>query len=138
MSQHIGDLENLETLTFFEETLDNLKKLFRVEPRAVAHDLHPLYLSTRLAMGMRGVRQIGVQHHHAHIASCMAENGLTGETIGVALDGTGYGTDGRIWGGEFLAAGIRRICTSRALSLCRSGGRRYCRARTLARGARPT
>ena len=105
MSQHIGDLENLETLTFFEETLDNLKKLFRVEPCAVAHDLHPLYLSTRLAMGMRGLRQIGVQHHHAHIASCMAENGLTGETIGVALDGTGYGTDGRIWGGEFLAAG---------------------------------
>ncbi len=105
MSQHIGDLENLETLTFFEETLDNLKKLFRVEPCAVAHDLHPLYLSTRFAMEMRGVRQIGVQHHHAHIASCMAENGLSGETIGVALDGTGYGTDGRIWGGEFLAAG---------------------------------
>ena len=105
MSQHIGDLENLETLTFFEETLDNLKKLFRVEPRAVAHDLHPLYLSTRLARGMRGLRQIGVQHHHAHIASCMAENGLGGETIGVALDGTGYGTDGCIWGGEFLVAG---------------------------------
>jgi hydrogenase maturation protein HypF len=105
MSQHIGDLENLETLAFFEETLENLKKLFRVEPRAVAHDLHPLYLSTRLAMGMRDLRQIGVQHHHAHIASCMAENGLSGETIGVALDGTGYGTDGRIWGGEFLVAG---------------------------------
>jgi hydrogenase maturation protein HypF len=107
MSQHIGDLENLETLTFFQETLDNLKKLFRVEPRAVAHDLHPLYLSTRLALGMHGVRQVGVQHHHAHIASCMAENGLSGETIGVALDGTGYGTDGRIWGGEFLVAGYR-------------------------------
>jgi hydrogenase maturation protein HypF len=105
MSQHIGDLENLETLTFFEETLDNLKKLFRVDPRAVAHDLHPLYLSTRLAMGMTGLRQIGVQHHHAHVAACMAENGLSGETIGVALDGTGYGTDGRIWGGEFLVAG---------------------------------
>ncbi len=76
LSQHIGDLENYETLVFFEETLVNLKKLFRVEPRAVAHDLHPLYLSTKYALDMRGVRTIGVQHHHAHIASCMAENGL--------------------------------------------------------------
>ena len=104
LSQHIGDLENYETLVFFEETLANLKKLFRVEPRAAAHDLHPQYLSTKYALGLP-LEKIGVQHHHAHIASCMAENGLQGEVIGVALDGTGYGTDGCIWGGEFLVAG---------------------------------
>jgi hydrogenase maturation protein HypF len=105
LSQHIGDLENFETLAFFEETLANLKKLFRVTPRAVAYDLHPQYLSTRFALAMKGVERIGVQHHHAHIASCMAEHGLDGRVIGVACDGTGYGTDGRIWGGEFLVAG---------------------------------
>jgi hydrogenase maturation protein HypF len=105
LSQHMGDLENYETLVFFEETLANLKKLFRVDPRAVAYDLHPGYLSTKYALGLEGVEKIGVQHHHAHIASCMAENGLTGEVIGVAMDGTGYGADGAIWGGEFLVAG---------------------------------
>jgi hydrogenase maturation protein HypF len=104
LSQHIGDMENYETLVFFEETLANLKKLFRVEPRAVAHDLHPGYLSTQYAMRVPDLQKIGVQHHHAHIASCMAENGLRGKVIGVALDGTGYGTDGQIWGGEFLVA----------------------------------
>ena len=103
LSQHIGDMENYETLVFFEETLANLKKLFRVEPRAVAYDLHPLYLSTQYALGL-DLEKIGVQHHHAHIASCMAENGLRGKVIGVAFDGTGYGTDGKIWGGEFLVA----------------------------------
>jgi hydrogenase maturation protein HypF len=105
LSQHIGDLENYETLVFFEETVANLKKLFRVEPRAVAHDLHPGYLSTRFALGMDGLPKIGVQHHHAHIAACMAENGLEGDVIGVAFDGTGYGTDGTIWGGEFFTGG---------------------------------
>jgi hydrogenase maturation protein HypF len=105
LSQHIGDLENYETLVFFEETLANLKKLFRVQPRAVAYDLHPQYLSTKYALGMVGLPKFGVQHHHAHIAACMAENGLGGEVIGVAFDGTGYGADGAIWGGEFLVAG---------------------------------
>jgi len=76
LSQHIGDLENYETLVFFKETLGNLKKLFRVEPRVVAHDLHPGYLSTQYALGLEGLPKIGVQHHHAHIAACMAENGL--------------------------------------------------------------
>ncbi len=103
LSQHIGDMENYETLLFFEETLANLKKLFRVTPRMVAYDLHPLYLSTKYGLGL-GLPAVGVQHHHAHIASCMAENGLEGQTIGVAFDGTGYGTDGAIWGGEFLVA----------------------------------
>ena len=103
LSQHIGDLENYETLEFFRETLGNLKKLLHVEPRAVAHDLHPLYLSTRLAKES-GLPTIAVQHHHAHIVSCMAENRLQGKVIGVAFDGTGYGTDHQIWGGEFLVA----------------------------------
>ena len=102
LSQHTGDLENLETLEFFQETLAHMKRFFRVEPRAVAHDLHPQYLTTRLALSMAGIEKIAVQHHHAHIAACMAENGLREKVIGVALDGTGYGTDGRIWGGEFL------------------------------------
>jgi hydrogenase maturation protein HypF len=105
LSQHIGDLENYETLLFFEETLANLKKLFRVNPQALAHDLHPGYLSTRFALAQSALEQIGVQHHHAHIASCMAENHLDGRVIGVAFDGTGYGLDGAIWGGEFLVAG---------------------------------
>ena len=103
LSQHIGDVENYETLEFFNETLANLKKLFRVEPQAVAHDLHPLYLTSRLAAEWP-LPKIGVQHHHAHIASCMAENHLRGRVIGAAFDGTGYGTDSRIWGGEFLTA----------------------------------
>ena len=108
LSQHIGDMENYETLMFFEQTLANLRKLFRVTPRAVAHDLHPGYMSTRfaqqLAIEQKVERKFGVQHHHAHIASCMAENHLRGRVIGVAFDGTGYGTDGNIWGGEFLTA----------------------------------
>ena len=105
LSQHIGDMENYETLGFFEETLVNLKKLFRVEPCAVAYDLHPLYLATKYALEIPHLPKIGVQHHHAHIASCMAENGLDGQVIGVAFDGSGYGSDGAIWGGEFLVAG---------------------------------
>jgi hydrogenase maturation protein HypF len=104
LSQHIGDLENYETMQFLQETLERLKHLFRVSPRAVAHDLHPGYWSTRLALADPIPRKIGVQHHHAHIASCMAENHLRGPVIGVAFDGTGYGTDGKIWGGEFLVA----------------------------------
>ena len=104
LSQHIGDLENYESLRFFEESLANLKKLFRVSPVAVAYDLHPRYLSTRFAGEYPVTSRIGVQHHHAHIASCMAENGVRGKVIGVAFDGTGYGTDGQIWGGEFLIA----------------------------------
>ncbi len=109
MSQHIGDLENYETLCFFEETLANLKKLFRIEPRVIAYDLHPSYLSTQYALEQHGLQKIGVQHHHAHIASCMAENGLSEKVIGVALDGTGFGTDGKIWGGEFLVADFEQF-----------------------------
>ncbi|TAM82864.1 MAG: carbamoyltransferase HypF [Acidobacteria bacterium] len=109
LSQHIGDLENYETLVFFEETLANLKNLFRIGPRIIAYDLHPHYLSTQYAMEQDEIEKIGVQHHHAHIASCMAENGLDEKVIGVAFDGTGYGTDGQIWGGEFLVADFRKF-----------------------------
>ncbi len=106
ISQHIGDLENLETLEAFQETLEHMKRFFRVAPVAVAHDLHPQYLSTRYALSLPvDVPKFGIQHHHAHIVSCMAENRLQGEVIGVAFDGTGYGTDGKIWGGEFLVCG---------------------------------
>lgn len=104
LSQHIGDLKNYETYSFYTESLSRFKKLFRVNPGVVACDLHPDYLSTRYARECE-LPMIGVQHHHAHIASVMAEHGLNEPVIGVALDGTGYGTDGQIWGGEFL------ICT---------------------------
>lgn len=103
-SQHLGDLENYETLRFFEETLERMRRLFHVTPTAVAYDLHPGYLSTQFALQQKDLRPIGIQHHHAHIASCMAEHQLEGSVIGVAWDGTGFGTDGTIWGGEFLAA----------------------------------
>jgi hydrogenase maturation protein HypF len=128
LSQHIGDLENYETLVFYRETLDRMKQLFRIAPAAVAYDLHPQYLSTKLALEMTDCRQIGVQHHHAHIASCMAENGIEGKAIGVAFDGTGYGTDGKIWGGEFLIAdfaGFERRAHFRYIAL--AGGDRAVR-----------
>ena len=120
LSQHIGDLENYETLVFFRETFERMKDLFRIAPSTVAYDLHPQYLSTKLAMELTGVEKIGVQHHHAHIASCMAENGITAKVIGVAFDGTGFGTDGKIWGGEFLVAdftGFERRAHLRYISL---------------------
>ena len=104
-SQHLGDLENPIGLEFFEESLRHLMRTFEIEPQTVAHDLHPGYLSTGWAKQWaveRGLRLIAVQHHHAHIAACMAEHALSGPVIGFSLDGTGYGTDGRIWGGEVL------------------------------------
>jgi hydrogenase maturation protein HypF len=106
-SQHMGDLENLTGLDFFRESLDHLMRTFEIVPQAVVHDLHPGYLSTAWAKewaAERNLPLIGVQHHHAHIAGCMAEHGLEGPVIGLALDGTGYGTDGKIWGGEVLIA----------------------------------
>ena len=104
-SQHLGDLENLTGLNFFRESLDHLIRTFEIAPTAVAHDMHPGYLSTTLAREWadeRGLPLIAVQHHHAHIAGCMAEHGIDGPVIGLSLDGTGYGTDGKIWGGEVL------------------------------------
>lgn len=110
VSQHIGDMENLETLNFFEETLNNLKQVYRANPVAIAYDLHPNYLSTQWALnhGSRfTVHCYGIQHHYAHIASVMAEHGLKDKVIGVAFDGTGYGTDGNLWGGEFLICDLK-------------------------------
>ncbi|NIV29604.1 MAG: carbamoyltransferase HypF, partial [Anaerolineae bacterium] len=116
LSQHIGDMENLETLEHLEATVELYKHLFRVEPELVAHDLHPDYFSTRFAQSLPRApgSLVAVQHHQAHIASCLADNDwpLGGDpVIGVAWDGTGYGLDGHIWGGEFFVGdygGFRR------------------------------
>jgi hydrogenase maturation protein HypF len=105
LSQHVGDLENLESYNFFEEAIEHLQKVLEVRPGTLAHDLHPDYFSTRWAMQQQGMPRFGVQHHHAHIASCMGEHNLDGRVIGIALDGTGLGLDGHIWGGEVLLAG---------------------------------
>jgi hydrogenase maturation protein HypF len=107
VSHHIGDLENAETLRSFTEGIEHFRRLFDIRPEVVAHDLHPEYLSTKYAMDLADdVELVGVQHHHAHIASCLADNGADGPVIGVAFDGTGYGTDGTIWGGEILVADL--------------------------------
>jgi len=107
MSHHIGDLENLETLESFEKGVEHFKRLFSIEPTLIAYDLHPDYLSTKYALSFPNIPKVGVQHHHAHIVSAMTENGVEGEVIGVAFDGTGFGSDGTIWGGEFLKANLR-------------------------------
>ncbi len=135
VSQHIGDMENLETLNFFEETLNNLKQVYRANPVAIAYDLHPNYLSTQWALLKSQISNLksqtnhksqilnsqytspityhplpvfyGIQHHYAHIASVMAESDIKDEVIGVAFDGTGYGTDGNLWGGEFMICDLK-------------------------------
>ncbi|MGD0016272.1 MAG: carbamoyltransferase HypF [Verrucomicrobiia bacterium] len=104
LSQHIGDLKEHRTHEYFDHEITEWQRLMRVQPEAVAYDLHPSYLSTKYAERHPASKKIGVQHHHAHIASVMAEHGLLEPVIGVALDGTGYGADGTIWGGEFLVA----------------------------------
>ncbi len=125
LSHHIGDLENYETLRSFEEGIRHFERLFRVEPQVIAHDLHPDYLATRYALERgrgEGTPAIAVQHHHAHIASCMAENGIAPgrAVVGVAFDGTGYGGDGEAWGGEILLCdyeGYRRLFHLEAVAL---------------------
>jgi hydrogenase maturation protein HypF len=102
ISQHIGDLENLPTYEFFKLTIAHLKRILDINPEIIAHDLHPDYLSTRYAMDLPADHKIQVQHHHAHIVSCMAEHKLEGTVLGLSFDGTGYGTDGTVWGGEIL------------------------------------
>ncbi|MHB8122433.1 MAG: carbamoyltransferase HypF [Desulfuromonadaceae bacterium] len=104
LSQHIGDLQNQSTLDSFGHTAAHLSGILSITPETAACDLHPDYLSSRFAEDS-GAPLIRVQHHHAHLASCMAENGLDGDVIGIILDGTGYGPDGTIWGGEFLVGG---------------------------------
>jgi len=102
VSQHIGDLENLETLRSFEHTISHLERVLEIDPRLIVHDLHPDYLNTQWALKRQKLPCLGVQHHHAHIAAVIAERGIDGPVIGLALDGTGLGTDGTIWGGEIL------------------------------------
>jgi len=106
LSHHIGDLENYETLRSFTEGIGHFRRLFDVTPEVVVHDLHPEYLSTKYALELDDVELVGVQHHHAHIASCLADNDEDGPVIGVAFDGTGFGADGTLWGGEFLLADL--------------------------------
>ena len=105
VSHHIGDLENYETLRSFTTGIEHYCRLFDVTPEVVAHDLHPEYLSTKYALDLDGVHLVGVQHHHAHIASCLADNAyVDGPVVGLAFDGLGWGTDGTVWGGEVLVA----------------------------------
>lgn len=120
LGPHIGDLENLETHRSFEESVARMERFLRVTPEIVAYDLHPAYPSTAYALARSNVLKIGVQHHHAHVASAMAEHKLAGPVLGVAYDGTGYGTDGTAWGGEVLMAGYEtcdRVATLRPIPL---------------------
>lgn len=114
LSQHIGDMENVETMDHFGHTIELYKRLFRITPNTIACDLHPDYLATkyahRLASSSPGINLVRVQHHHAHIVSCMVDNKLKTPVIGIAFDGTGFGVDGNIWGGEFLLADYRQFC----------------------------
>ncbi|MBP1748688.1 MAG: hypF [Deltaproteobacteria bacterium] len=123
LSQHIGDMENIETIEHFETSVRTYEQLFRLRPAALVHDMHPDYLSTRYAE-QRASREtlplLGVQHHHAHAVSCMIDNGTTEPVIAVTMDGTGYGLDGRMWGGEWLiadAGGFRRAASLEYLPL---------------------
>jgi hydrogenase maturation protein HypF len=106
VSHHIGDLENYETLRSFTDGVSHFERLFDVWPEAVVHDLHPEYLSTKYALERDGLQPIGVQHHHAHLAACLAEHGIEGPAVGAIFDGSGYGTDGTVWGGEILFGGL--------------------------------
>ena len=134
VSHHIGDLENYETLRSFTEGIEHLARLFAVEPVIVAHDLHPEYLSTKYALEYGGVELVGVQHHHAHLAACLAEHGEPGPAVGAIFDGTGYGTDGTVWGGEILYGGLQGF---KRIGLARAGqdaGRRAGDPRAMADG----
>jgi hydrogenase maturation protein HypF len=109
VGHHVGDLKNYETLRSFVTGIDHFQRLFAVEPEVVAHDLHPEYLSTKHAQELAGVTLIGVQHHHAHLAACLAEHACAGPAVGAIFDGTGHGTDGTVWGGELLLGGLERF-----------------------------
>ena len=107
VGHHIGDLKNYETLRSFTDGIAHFERLFAVRPELVAHDLHPEYLSTKYALEREGVETVGVQHHHAHLAACLAEHREADPAVGVIFDGTGYGTDGTVWGGELLLGDAR-------------------------------
>ncbi len=107
VGHHIGDLEQLATLTAYREGIGHFERMFAVAPEVVAHDLHPDYLSTQYALERDGVALVGVQHHHAHLAACLAEHGVTASAVGAIFDGTGLGADGTVWGGELLVGDLR-------------------------------
>ncbi|MEO8691067.1 MAG: Sua5/YciO/YrdC/YwlC family protein, partial [Solirubrobacteraceae bacterium] len=107
VGHHIGDLKTFEVLQAFEAGIEHFERLFAVVPEVVAHDEHPDYLSTRYALAREGVETVAVQHHHAHLAACLAEHGETGRAVGAIYDGTGYGSDGTVWGGELLVGDLR-------------------------------
>ncbi|MEO8036910.1 MAG: Sua5/YciO/YrdC/YwlC family protein, partial [Acidobacteriota bacterium] len=120
LGPHIGDLESVETLRTYEIAIARMKKFVGAAPTVLVHDLHPDYYSTRYALAQEGMRTIGVQHHHAHVASVMAEHGIDGPAIGIAYDGTGLGADGTAWGGEILIAqyeDFERFATFRPIPL---------------------
>lgn len=120
LGPHVGDLETERACAFFEESVARMERFLAARPEVIAHDLHPGYHSTRYALGRPEALKVAVQHHHAHVVSGMAENGLAGPVLGVAYDGTGDGGDGTAWGGEILRvepAGFRRIATFRPLPL---------------------
>ena len=134
LSQHVGDLENVESYNFFHEAIQHLEGILEIQPEIIACDLHPDYFSTQWAHEQSGIQVIGVQHHHAHIASCMAENHLDGRVIGLALDGTGYGTDKNVWGGEVLIADSEKLRARRSFRLCTHAGWCGSGSRTMADG----
>jgi hydrogenase maturation protein HypF len=120
LSQHIGDLENLETLEHYEASIDVYRKLFRLEPEVVAYDLHPEYLATKYALSLPQAEKVAVQHHHGHVAARLVEHGREEAVVGVSMDGLGYGDDGRLWGGEVLVCdltGYRRVAHFEELPL---------------------
>ncbi len=130
LSHHLGDLDHYEAYRAYVSAIAHYERLFAFEPDLVAHDLHPDYASTRYARELgetRAIECLGVQHHHAHVASCMAENGLDETVIGVAFDGTGFGTDGAVWGGEFLVGDLRGFRRGRTCDTwrCRAASRRF-------------
>jgi len=106
LSQHIGDMENLETFDFFRLSISHLKRILEIRPEAMAMDMHPDYLSSKFAREQKEIPVMAIQHHHAHMVSCLAENGIKGPAIGLTLDGTGLGADGHIWGGEVLVGDL--------------------------------
>jgi hydrogenase maturation protein HypF len=122
VGHHVGDLKNYETLRSFVAGIDHFERLFAVTPEVVAHDLHPEYLSTKHALSLEGVRSVGVQHHHAHLAACLAEHGETGPAVGAIFDGTGYGDDGSVWGGEILLGDLAGFDRAGALHPVRMPG----------------
>jgi hydrogenase maturation protein HypF len=122
VSHHIGDLENYETLRSFTDGIEHFERLFAVSPEVVAHDLHPEYLSTKYALERPGVQLVGVQHHHAHLAAVLAEHAQQGHAVGAIFDGTGYGTDGTVWGGELLVGDLADFRRAGALSAVRLPG----------------